>query len=250
MTSPEIPSDNQQARSSAADSSAHDEQQPDKEVSLDSLTSVYAELLSEQAGPAASDQTAVASQPARPPLQQLEPDVEVSPRAILEAMLFVGHPENQPLMPAQVTRIIRGVSTDELRELVNQLNDLYQQAGAPYTILQQEDGYLLELRPEMLYLREKFYRKVKQQKLSQAAVDVMAIVAYHQGTTREQVDRLRDRSSSAVLLQLVRRQILRVELAEKKQDKPRYYTADRFLSLFGLETLADLPRAHDLEPMN
>lgn len=231
-------------------SSGEDPLQESAEVSLDELSNVYAELLDDEPGSSAVVTDTLDTRPLVDAIEQLESDVGLSPSTILEAMLFVGHPENQPLKPDQVTRILRGVSAEELPQFVQQLNEIYQQSAAPYAIVERDGGYLLELRPEMGYLREKFYRKVKQRKLSQAAIDVMAIVAYHQGTTREQVDHLRDRASSSILAQLVRRKILRAEIPEQNKGKTRYYTADRFLTLFGLESLADLPRAHDLEPMN
>ena len=105
----------------------------------------------------------------------------------------------------------------------------------------------VQLREEAQQLRETFYNKIKQKRLSQAAIDVLAIVAYNQGITRDDVNQLRDRSSGAILSQLVRRKVLRIQQAEEKPRKPRYFTGDRFLDLFGLETIDDLPQTYDHE---
>ncbi|MDP7204890.1 MAG: SMC-Scp complex subunit ScpB, partial [Pirellulaceae bacterium] len=56
-----------------------------------------------------------------------------------------------------------------------------------------------------------------------------------------------DRSSGAILSQLVRRKILRIEQQDEKPRTPRYFTGDRFLDLFGLETIDDLPQTYDHE---
>ncbi len=173
------------------------------------------------------------------------PACEVSPRTILEAMLFVGHPENQPLTSEQVASLMRGVRAQEIDELVVELNRSYDEEGCPYRIESVGAGYQLVLRDEFHSLRDVFYGRVKAAKLSQAAVDVLAIVAYKQPLTREEMDALRGRPSGSLLAQLVRRQLLRVERPHDKPRTPRFWTTDRFLQLFGLESLRDLPSTPD-----
>jgi len=178
---------------------------------------------------------------APPDAAEVEAACEVSPRAILEAMLFVGHPENQPLTSEKVASLMRGVRAQEIDELVVELNRSYDEEGCPYRIESAGAGYQLVLRDEFHSLRDVFYGRVKAAKLSQAAVDVLAIVAYKQPLTREEVDVLRGRPSGSLLAQLVRRQLLRVERPHDKPRTPRFCTTDRFLQLFGLESLRDLP---------
>jgi len=73
----------------------------------------------------------------------------------------------------------------------------------------------------------------------------LALVAYHEPLTRDEVGRLRNTPSGAVLSQLVRRQLLRQERSEAAPRVVRYRTTQRFLDLFGLESLADLPQSQD-----
>ena len=167
---------------------------------------------------------------------------EVSPRTILEAMLFVGHPENQPLSSEKVASLMRGVRTQEIHELVAELNQSYDEEGCPYRIESSGAGYRLMLRDEFHSLRDVFYGRVKAAKLSQAAVDVLAIVAYKQPLTREDVDALRGKPSGNLLSQLVRRQLLRVERPHDQPRTPQFWTTDRFLQLFGLQALRELPQ--------
>ena len=83
-------------------------------------------------------------------------------------------------------------------------------------------------------------------RLSQSVIDVLAVVAYNQPVTRDQVDKIRGRSSGSVLNQLVRRELLSIEPG-KTDPKVRYYsTTDRFLDLFHLEEIADLPQSHEV----
>jgi segregation and condensation protein B len=171
---------------------------------------------------------------------------EVSPRGILEAMLFVGSPDNQPLTGEEVARLIRGVEPDEVDRLVTEMNAQYAELGCPYEIASEGLGYRLVLKPAFHVVRDKFYGRLRETRLSQAAVEVLAVVAYHEPLTVQQVNELRGSASGAVLSQLVRRQLLRLDRGDKTQP-PRYSTTRRFLDLFGLESLGDLPRSQDVD---
>jgi segregation and condensation protein B len=198
--------------------------------------------------PEAAEQDTAA--PEESPEADAVPEDEVcpiSPLTILEAMLFVGNPSNEPLSAARAAELMRGVEAEEIPPLVDQLNRRYEENSCPYEIVSQGVGYRLALRPTFGSLRNRFYGRVREAQLSQAAVDVLAIVAYRQPLTSEQVAKLRDRPSGALLTQLVRRQLLRIERRKGKPRKVFYHTTDRFLQLFGLESIEDLPQAEDLE---
>jgi segregation and condensation protein B len=172
---------------------------------------------------------------------------EVTPRSILEAMLFVGHPTGEPMTSERIAGLMRGVRPAEIDDLVRELNEEYEAEGAPYAILSAGAGYQLALRPEFGPLRDHFYGRLREARLSQAAVDCLAIIAYNQPITAEQIDRLRGKPSGQILSQLVRRDLLRIERPAEKNAKPTYWTTGRFLDLFGLEGLEELPRSQELE---
>jgi segregation and condensation protein B len=174
-------------------------------------------------------------------------EAEISPRTILEAMLFVGHPQHEPLTASHVASLMRGVRPAEIDELVLELNETYAAEQCAYWIESVGAGYRLVLRPEFAPLRDRFYGRVKEAKLSQQAIDVLALVAYNQPLTQPEIDRLRNASSGGVLTQLVRRGLLRVERPDQKPREPIFHTTDKFLELFGLESLDDLPQSQDPE---
>jgi segregation and condensation protein B len=126
------------------------------------------------------------------------------------------------------------------------LNEEYAANRCPYRITSEGAGYRLVLAPEHQRLRDKFQGRQRQARLSQAAVEVLALVAYHEPLSRDEVNRLRNTPSGAVLTQLVRRQLLRLERSEAEPRAVRYRTTQRFLDLFHLESLADLPQSQDL----
>jgi len=170
-----------------------------------------------------------------------------TPLGILEAMLFVGHPQNEPLTAQQAASLMRGVEPDEIHELVGQLNRHYRVHGCPYEIIAEGAGYRLALRPEFHGLRDKFYGRLRAARLSQAAIECLALVAYSQPLGREEIEAARGVASGHVLSQLVRRRLLRIQRTETTPRKTLYYTTRRFLTLLGLEKLSDLPQAMDLE---
>jgi segregation and condensation protein B len=172
---------------------------------------------------------------------------ELSPKSILEAMLFVGHPLNEPLTAVQVSSLMRGVLPEEIDELVRELNAQYQAEQCPYRIVSEGPGYRLVLCPEFDALREQFYGRVKEARLSQPAVDTLAIVAYHQPVGIKEIDQLRGKPSGGIMSQLVRRQLVRIDRDPDKPREVKYRTTGRFLDLFNLESLDDLPRSHEVE---
>ena len=172
---------------------------------------------------------------------------ELSPKSILEAMLFVGHPLNEPLLPSQVAALMRGVTVAEINELVRELNEQYTAEHCPYTIVAEGAGYRLTLHEDFADLRERFYGRVKEARLSQAAIDTLSLVAYHQPVTQKQIDDLRAKPSGGLLSQLVRRQLILLERSPENRKETLYRTTSRFLDLFGLTSLDDLPRSQDIE---
>jgi segregation and condensation protein B len=228
----------------------------DQGLSLDDLSQAYAAVLNKGADPYPqqtneSSHEAIPGYPAEEPLPVIrgedETACEITPRSILEAILFVGHPTGEPLTSERIAGLMRGVRPAEIDDLVRELNEQYEAEGAPYTIVSIAAGYQLGLKPEFNPLRDHFYGRIREARLSQAAIDVLAIVAYHQPIGSDEIDRLRAKPTGGILSQLVRRDLLLVERPAEKKEKPVYRTTARFLDLFGLADLSELPRSQEIE---
>jgi segregation and condensation protein B len=234
----------------------------DEGLSLNELSQAYAALLAKGSDPypdaaatPAADKSAE-KKPAKsplPPLDELTAAADradddaafaLTPRGILEAILFVGHPTGEPLTSERIAALMRGVQPREIDDLVRDLNDEYAALGAPYAIISVGPGYQMTLRPEFASLSEAFLGRVREARLSQAAIDCLAIVAYNQAIAADQIDRIRGKPSGAILSQLVRRDLLAIH-REAGSRQVQYRTTDRFLALFGLEGLDELPRSHE-----
>ena len=171
---------------------------------------------------------------------------EINPRSVVESMLFVGRPDNGPISARELAAAMRGVSPAEIETAVADLNRLYDRDEAPYWIEQSGGGYRLILRPEFERVRDKFYGKVKEVRLSPSVLEVLSILAYNQPATVEQLNELRGSACGAALATLVRRKLASLDRGESTES-PTYTTTDRFLKLFNLENLAALPRSEELE---
>jgi len=226
----------------------------DKAVSLEDLARAFAEATGQSFDLPQGDETTEIDSIGEPSEEAAVPDavaasaeadVPATPKSILEAILFVGHPHNQPLSPAQAAEVMRGVQPEEIAHLVTELNAGYEATNRPYRIVFEGGGYRMKLLPEFQTLREGFYGKVRQVRLSQQALEVLAIVAYKQPITVKEVNQMRGRASGALLAQLVRRDLITVstpvDLTGKK-GVPQYRTTQRFLDVFGLQSLEDLPQ--------
>jgi segregation and condensation protein B len=169
------------------------------------------------------------------------------PQRIIEALLFVG---GAPLTAERAAEVIRGLTPEQFTDAVAALNQAYRQQGRPYAIQPQDKGYVLGLRPRFREVIEKLYGTGREARLSNAAVDVLALVAYRQPVSKQEVDSLRGMESGAILRQLVRRGLIAVvQRAESARREVAYGTTSRFLELFGLRSLEDLPRTQDLQQL-
>src|SRR5262249_45521068 len=129
------------------------------------------------------------------------------------------------------------------------LNRDYRRQGRPYRVQRREQGYELVLLPRYRGVLDRLYGSVREARLSPAALDVLALVAYRQPAGGQEVGRRRGLAPGAPLRQLVRLGLIAVQRGEAGRREVSYGTTPRFLKLFGLSSLDDLPRTLDLQQM-
>jgi len=230
-----------------------EESHEERKLSLDRLNAAFSSMMGEEADIETQSRTSGVGEEASETESESEAhlsdldDGDVSPRRIFEAMLFVGNPDGSPLEPRRVAELVRGVSVEEVEQLADELNQEYIAENRPYRVESDGAGFRMALDREYEPLREKFQGGVRHARLSQAAIEVLSIVAYNQPITRKQIEAMRDAPCRSVLTQMVRRQLLAIERDPSDRRKTSYRTTERFLELFGLEQIGDLPQAQDVE---
>jgi segregation and condensation protein B len=170
----------------------------------------------------------------------------VSSRQVIEAVLFVG---GEPITAKKLCTILRGeFQPEHVNTLVDELNDLYTAEQRPYEIRLLEGGYQIKLRPEFDPVRRRvFGMGVREVKLSQDALEILALVAYEQPISRAEIEKFGKKNASALLSQLVRRELLEVNRTEGGGKKVSYRTTSRFLSVFGIGHPDELPQMDALQ---
>lgn len=210
------------------------------EPSTENLGRTYADML---------DQSVWEADPVVEPLPEAtsEPVATTppSPDRIVEAMLFIGGP---PLSARRACDAVRGLTEEQFLQAIDTLNQSYREQGRPYTIQAHGQGYALELRPRYKQIPERLFGAAKEARLSPTALDVLALVAYRQPATKQDIDTVRGAESGNLLRQLVRLGLVAVtQRGESGQREVSYGTTARFLEMFGLSSLDDLPQTQDLQ---
>jgi segregation and condensation protein B len=213
---------------------------PDESTSPDDLGRSYETMLGPSAWEGESPQLP------GPPTDEVS-TAPPSPLRIIEALLFIG---GAPLTAVRACEIIRGLSPEQFQQAIDALNHAYRRQGRPYAIVPHGQGHALALRPRYQAVAERLFGGVREARLSTAAIDVLALVAYRQPATKAEIDSLRGAESGALLRQLVRRGLIQVVYrGDANLKEVSYGTTPRFLELFGLSSLEDLPRTHDLQQL-
>lgn len=160
---------------------------------------------------------------------------------VIEAMLFVG---GAPLTVKKFLDILGGAhKAEQVESMVEAINLRYLSQRRPYEVRLVEGGYQLQLASEYESVRSRAYgHGPKEVKLAQDALEVLAFVAYQQPVGRKALEETGKQNVPGLLRQLVRRELLSVDRSDPEAGE-RYRTTSRFLELFGLSALEDLPQA-------
>ncbi len=165
------------------------------------------------------------------------PETKLNLAAQLEALLFVAP---GPVTPNQLSEAL-GVSVREVEQELKELEARYQQEHG--LRLQRYYGRIqLTTAPEMAPLVEVFLGLEATSRLSRAALETLAILAYQQPTTRPEIDAIRGVNSDSVLKSLLSKGLVQeVGRAERPGRPILYTTTSEFLQHFGLNSLEELP---------
>ena len=171
-------------------------------------------------------------------------DTPPPPHRIVEALLFAG---GQPLTAERAAAAVRGLPDDEFQRAVDALARDYRRQNRPYAIQATDRGYVLALRPRYQRLVDRLAGAPREARLSKAAVEVLSLIAFSQPVTRAEIDSQRGADSAALVRQLLRLGLVAAGPAPSGGADPAYATTPRFLELFDLKSLDDLPRTDDLQ---
>lgn len=167
---------------------------------------------------------------------------EKTMKSALEAMMFV----SGDLLSAKDASEVLGIGKNEAIELFHELKKEYDEDEKGIRIREVNNSFqFVTDESQEVYIR-KLCTPVKVKRLSQAALEVLAIVAYKQPVTRGEIDSIRGIKCERVLDGLISKGLVNITGRSDGVGRPLLYgTTDEFLKKFGLETLSDLPDFDD-----
>ena len=164
----------------------------------------------------------------------------------LEALLFSS---DEPVTLALLAESLDAPAA-EVAEAIQALDAEYQSRQAGVQLREIAGGHLLVTSPEHAEWVGRLLRGRKRARLSRAALETMAIVAYKQPVTKGEIEAIRGVDSSAVLATLMERNLITIRGRSKVVGRPLLYgTTGEFLDYFGLRDLGELPRPEELRAL-
>jgi segregation and condensation protein B len=165
---------------------------------------------------------------------------------VLEALLLSSA---EPVTAARLGRIVPGGSARQVREDITALNQRYDAEGRGFRIEEVAGGWQLRTRPELAPFVQQL-EPVPPLRMSRAALETLAIIAYKQPVTRAEVEHVRGVDAGPLLRSLLERRLVRIAGHREVPGRPILYaTTPRFLEVFGLASLSDLPTLREIEEL-
>jgi segregation and condensation protein B len=165
--------------------------------------------------------------------------------ARLEAVLFLAR---EPLNSRKIAQLANLAGGTEARTLIRRLNQLYDVGGQAFRVKEVAGGYQLLTRPAFGTWLKRMLQAPVESRLSAPALETLAVVAYRQPILRSAVETIRGVQCDEMLRQLLERDLVRILGRSEDLGRPRLYgTTKRFLELFGLRNLDELPRAAEFK---
>jgi len=164
--------------------------------------------------------------------------------ACVEAILLAS---DSPMPTSKIVQATAFKTASEVKDAVEELNIRYEHVGAAFTIETLAGGYQMMTRPEYNDVLRNMHRAKADSHLSQAALETLAIVAYRQPILRADAEAIRGVACGEGLRKLMDKQLVKIVGRAEVLGRPMLYgTTRKFLEVFGLKDLDDLPRVEEL----
>jgi segregation and condensation protein B len=167
-------------------------------------------------------------------------------KQIVEALIVAA---GEPVSAARLAEIVPGLDAGEVPGLVAELRGEYEAQGRALEIWEVAGGFQLRTHASVApYLR--LLHRERAVRLTRAALETLAVIAYRQPVTRAEVEHVRGVDAGPLLKSLVDRKLVRIAGHREVPGRPLVYaTTKRFLEVFGLPKLDDLPTLREVEEL-
>jgi segregation and condensation protein B len=165
-------------------------------------------------------------------------------KKIIEALVLASR---EPISASRIADIVPGCAPSDVKGLIKELDLEYERDDRAFEIWEVAGGYQIRTRPAFAgYLRQ--LQRERTFRLSRAALETLAVVAYRQPVTRAEIENVRGVDVGAVIRTLVERKLVRIAGHREVPGRPLLYaTSKRFLEVFGFSRLEDLPTLREID---
>jgi len=179
-------------------------------------------------------------------VEPLEPEeYETTLETVIEAVLFAS---DEPLTPKRLVDIAEAGSVKQIRQCVRDLNRKYKKGGFSFRIEKIAGGFQMMTLPAFNPWLSKLIKVRTDNKLSPAALETLAVVSYKQPIIRADVEAIRGVASGEVIRNLMYKGLVKIVGRAEILGRPMLYgTTKKFLDVFGLASLKDLPKVEELK---
>ncbi len=184
------------------------------------------------------------------PIDESEQDdhEDITLSSVIEAVLFSA---DQPVTPGKLVEIMGTGSVKDVREMIEQLNQKYEEVQCAFRIESIAGGYQMLTMSKYNVWLKKLIKVRSETKLSPAALETLAIISYKQPILRVDIENIRGVAAGEMVRQLIEKGLVKIVGRAEELGRPMLYgTTKKFLEVFGLHSLKDLPSAEDLKPLN
>lgn len=166
-------------------------------------------------------------------------------RQIVEALIFAS---DVPIAENKIANYVEELSAKQVREIVEELNSEYTAGKRAIFISKVAGGYQIQTRKEFAPWIKKMFRGRSKPRLSQAALESLAIIAFKQPISRTEIDAIRGVHSGGVVKNLLERNLVSIAGRSEEVGKPLLYaTSKEFLRYFGINDISELPKPREVE---
>jgi segregation and condensation protein B len=167
-------------------------------------------------------------------------------KLIVEALLFAA---DKPLRVSDIQAFLGEKSASDVREALKELQAEYDSMGRSFTLKEVAQGFQFRTHSEYApYIVDML--KISPTRLSHAAMETLAIIAYKQPILRQEIERLRGVDAGGILRTLLEKNLIRIMGRKNLPGKPIIYgTTKRFLEVFDLKDLESLPKLKEIKEL-
>ncbi len=167
--------------------------------------------------------------------------------SVVESLILAA-PE--PLTGKKIADLLDDFNSSKVSKAVAELNNRYVESGCSFRIRELAGGYQFFIMPEFTGFVQEMFSRTRKLRLTRAALETLAIVAYKQPVTKTEVELIRGVASDGVIHNLMEKKMLTIKGRAETVGKPlQYGTTDEFLKFFGLNKIIDLPKMSEIEEL-